>query len=349
MKMLVTIPNISLHAVAVSLPKTAIDLAGLGTVFGTEEVRRIIRESGISRVRIAIPGLTASDLCEKAALKLLAETRAEVGGIVFISQTPDYILPATSLRLQHRLGLPNDIVAFDINYGCSGYVYGLYQAALLISSGSCSAVLVCAGDVISRFINPADRSLRMLMGDAGSATIVKKGTDQVSFKILSDGSGAHHLMIPAGGARYPINDQSQLSIEREYGNFRSDENLFMDGMEIMKFAMRDVPKVIKDLLEFRGWKISELDFVGFHQANKFINEYLRKKLQLPKETAPIAMGKIGNTGPASIPLMMAFEWPRLSPKKRLKRAILCGFGSGLSCAAVALDLSSTTVLEPVEV
>jgi 3-oxoacyl-[acyl-carrier-protein] synthase-3 len=347
--MLVTIPNISLSAVAVSLPKMSMDLAELGTVFGAEEVQRIIKDTGIFRVRLAVPGLCASDLCEKAAVKLLAETQAEVEGIVFISQTPDYILPATSLLLQHRLGLPKDIVAFDINYGCSGYVYGLYQAALLIKSGSCNAVLVCAGDVISRFINPADRSLRMVMGDAGSATIVKKGSDQLTFKILSDGSGAHHLMVPAGGARYPRTDLSQRSIEREYGNFRSDENLFMDGMEIMKFAMRDVPKVIGDLLKYQDWKISEIDMVGFHQANKFIVEYLRKKLQLPKEAVPIAMGETGNTGSASIPLMLALEWPRLSTERRLKRAILCGFGTGLSCAAVALNMSSTMVLEPVEV
>jgi 3-oxoacyl-[acyl-carrier-protein] synthase-3 len=347
--MLVTIPNISLLAVAVSLPKVSMDLAELGTVFGTEEVLRIIKDTGILRVRLAPPGICASDLCEKAAVKLLAETQAEVEGIVFISQTPDYILPATSLLLQQRLGLPKDIVAFDINYGCSGYVYGLYQAALLISSGSCNAVLVCAGDVISRFINPGDRSLRMVMGDAGSATIVTKGTDQLTFKILSDGSGAHHLMVPAGGARYPRNDQSQRSIEREYGNLRSDENLFMDGMEIMKFAIRDVPKVIGDLLEYRGWQISEIDVVGFHQANKFIIEYLRKKLQLSKEAVPIALGETGNTGSASIPLMLALEWARLSTEKRLERAILCGFGTGLSCAAVALNLSSTMVLEPVEV
>ncbi len=347
--MLVTISNISVHSLAVALPGMSFDLAGLANDFGSQEVQRIMKDSGISKVRLAAAGVCASDLCEKAAARVLEEADAEVEGIVFVSQTPDYILPATSLVLQHKLGLPKDVVAFDINYGCSGYVYGLYQAALLINSGSCRAVLVCAGDVISRFINPADRSLRMLMGDAGSATLVEKGSDDLTFKIASDGSGAHYLIIPAGGCRYPRNDKSQQAIEREHGNFRSDEDLFMDGMEIMKFALRDVPKVIEDLLSARGWKSSEVDVFGFHQANKFIIEYLRKKMQLPQEAVPIAMGETGNTGSASIPLMLALEWPRLVNEKRLERAILCGFGSGLSCAAVALNLSQTKVLDPIEV
>jgi 3-oxoacyl-[acyl-carrier-protein] synthase-3 len=347
--MLVTIPNISVRSIAAAFPKAPVDLSALAEIFGVQEVQRIIKDTGISKVRLAEAGICASDLCERAAAKVLAETDSAVGGIVFVSQTPDYLLPATSLILQHRLGLAKDVVAFDINYGCSGYVYGLYQAALLINSGSCNAVLLCVGDVISRFISPADRSLRMLIGDAGSATIVEKGGGQLTFKIVSDGSGAHYLRIPAGGSRYPRNEKSRQVSEREYGNWRSDENLFMDGMEIMKFALRDVPKVIEDLLADRGWQLSEVDVVGFHQANKFIIEYLRKKLQLPKETVPIAMGETGNTGPASIPLMLALEWPRLSAEKRLERAVLCGFGSGLSCAAVALTLSQTKVLGPIEV
>jgi 3-oxoacyl-[acyl-carrier-protein] synthase-3 len=347
--MRVTIPNVFVHSIATALPSKSLDLAVTAEKFGATEVQRIIKDTGISKVRLAGAGVCASDLCEKAAAKVLSESAAAVEGIVFVSQTPDYILPATSALLQHRLGLAKDVVAFDINYGCSGYIYGIYQAALLISSGSCNTVLVCVGDVISRFVNPADRSLRLIMGDAGSATIVTKGSDQLSFNITTDGSGAHYLMIPAGGSRYPKDNKSKQVIEREHGNFRSDEDFFMDGMEIMKFALRDVPKVIDDLLLLRKWKLSEVDLIGFHQANKFIIEYLIKKMRLSKEAVPIAVGEIGNTGGASIPAMLTLEWPRLLAEKRLGKAILCGFGTGLSCAAVALDLSQTKVFEAIEV
>jgi 3-oxoacyl-[acyl-carrier-protein] synthase-3 len=345
--MLVTLPDISIHSIAVAFPNLTLDLAALAENFGAAEVQRIIKETGISKVRLAEAGVCASDLCEKAAAKVLGGLDAEVEGIVFVSQTPDYVLPATSLLLQHRLGLSREVVAFDMNCGCSGYVYGLYQAAMLINSSSCKVVLLCVGDVISRFINPADRSLRMIMGDAGSATIVSKGKTDLTFKIMSDGSGVHHLMVPAGGSRYPKDDKSGQATEREHGNFRSDEDLFMDGMEIMKFALRDVPKEIDALLSARGWQRSEVDLFGLHQANKFIIEYLRKKMQLSEEAVPIAMGDTGNTGPASIPAMLAQVWPQLSAAKRPEKAILCGFGTGLSCAAVALDLSHTEVFPPI--
>ncbi|MDM8517560.1 3-oxoacyl-[acyl-carrier-protein] synthase III C-terminal domain-containing protein, partial [Desulfobacterales bacterium HSG16] len=256
---------------------------------------------------------------------------------------------ATSASLQHRLGLSKNIVSFDLGIGCPGYIYGLYQAALLVSSGSCDAVLVCAGDVITRYVNPLDKSNRTVLGDAGSATIVEKGKGNMAFSFTTDGAGSQHLIIPSGGARYPVDENSEMVSAKEDGNMRSDEDIFMHGMEIMNFSIREVPRAIDTVLAEKGWKKSDVTLFGFHQANKFMLDYLRKIIKVPAESVPVAMGETGNTGPASIPLMLALEHEHLSEENRLNKAVLCGFGVGLSCAAVALDLSETKIKKPAEV
>src|SRR5262249_4448517 len=147
---------------------------------------------GIKTVRVAPREIKCSDLCAAAAKKLFQQLQVNlnsIDAIVFVSQTPDHVAPATSAVLQHRLGLKRSVVAFDINYGCSGYIYGLYQAGLLLSSGGCQRVLVCAGDVITHLLNPADRQVRMVLADAGSATLIEKGDDQWAVAIETDGSG----------------------------------------------------------------------------------------------------------------------------------------------------------------
>ncbi len=338
--------SVSIRSIAVAVPGQVFDLTELYDICNRKEIDEIIKANGITKTRIAPDELCASDLCEKAAQQILdKETREKIRGIVFVSQTPDYILPSTSASLQHRLGLSKDVAAFDISIGCPGYIYGLYQAALLVSSGSCEAVLVCAGDVITRYVNPLDKSNRTVLGDAGSATIVEKGTGDMAFSFMTDGSGAQHLIIPAGGARYPVDEDSEMVSVREEGNMRSDEDIFMHGLEIMNFSIREVPRTIDAVLSEKGWLKSDVRLFGLHQANEFMLNYLRKTMKVPKESVPIAMRETGNTGPASIPLMLALEHERLTEENRLEKAVLCGFGVGLSCAAVALDLSQAEISE----
>ena len=349
----VTIKNVTIRSIAATIPTEIVDLTELYAIYGTEEVDRIIKMNGISEIRVASEEMCTSDLCEKAARLLLenggSHTAQDIQGLVFVSQTPDYILPATSALLQHRLGLSNDIVAFDLSNGCPGYIYGLYQAALLVSSGSCNAVLVCAGDVITRYVNQLDKSARMVFGDAGSATLVARGDSDMAFSFMTEGVGAEHLIIKAGGCRYPKDDeQSSMVSVRSDGNMRSDEDIFMNGLEVMNFSVREVPKAITTLLSKTGWQKEEIGLFGFHQANKFMLENLSRIMKLPKGSVPVAMEKTGNTGPASIPLMLAQEHQRLTRENRLQKAIFCGFGVGLSCAAVALELSETQIFDVVE-
>lgn len=343
--------GLQLRAIAAAVPAQTVDLHGLASRFGKKEIELIMGNTGITRIRQAPQGVTASDLCARAAREIFSVSGIapnSIDGVVFVSQTPDYILPATSVCLQHRLGIPSSAVAFDINYGCSGYIYGLFQAALLVHAGCCRRVLVCAGDVTTGLINPDDRSVRMVFGDAGSATVVERGDSFASFAIRSDGSGADKLMIPAGGCRHPRSAETSVATERENGNLRSDEDMYMDGMGIMNFAISEVPKMVQELLERMGWEKGEVGTFGFHQANRFMLQYLARKMGLEAGGVPVAVEGIGNTGPASIPVMLSSQGQRLKAEDRLDKTLLCGFGVGLSWGGVALNLSGTEIIPWVE-
>ena len=238
--MIVKLNNISISAISTAIPKQQFEIKDLCPSYSTEEIKRLVSVTGIESVRIAPKDLCTSDLCLEAAKLLLLElgvSPSDIDGIVFVSQTPDYIMPATSLILQAKLNLRKDIVAFDINYGCSAYVYGLLQASLLVSSSSCKKVLVCVGDVISKYVNPRDKSLIVIFGDAGSATLVEKGNHSIAFNIMSEGSGAQYLVIKAGSNRYPKNKDTCIERIDEDGNWHTDENLYMDGIQLMNFCL----------------------------------------------------------------------------------------------------------------
>ena len=350
--MITRLDNLTIHSIASALPAESLDLASLGGCFGDEEVRRIIKSTGIERMRVAPEGVCASDLCQAAAEHLFAEGGIEpesVDAVVFLSQTPDWRLPATAPSLQRRLGLRTDVAAFDINYGCSAFIYGLLQAGMLVAAAGCERVLLCVGDVTTRLVNPLDKAVRMVFGDAGAAALIERGEDSWSFVIGTDGEGASSLMVPAGGSRTPSTPQTSTPTERENGNMRSEEDLYMDGMEIMKFSLREVPRAIEAVLKTAGWTSDDVGFYGFHQANKFILEYVARKMRIPLETVPIAMRETGNVGPASIPLMLSLEHQRLRAENRLGRAVLCGFGVGFSWAAMTCCLSDTRLNAPINV
>ena len=319
--------NIKLSGMAVALPSNKVQLTSLSSLYGGKEVDRIIASTGIESIRVASPDVNASDLCFQAAVNLLNHLKInseEIDAIVFVSQTHDAVMPATSASLQHKLNMNTNAVAFDINYGCSGYLYGLYQAAMLLKSGGCKRVLLCAGDVITPLINPNDRHVRMIFGDAGSASILEHGDDTLGIVLKTDGSGKEHLCIDESGF------------------------LHMNGAAIMEFALRVVPEVIQELLTMQDLKYSDIGTFAFHQANQFMLNYLRKKMRLEKEAVPISMQDTGNTGPASIPLVLSRSFDELSKQDQLKKVVMCGFGVGLSWAAASLNLSNTVFLPPIE-
>lgn len=342
------INNVGIKSVASWLPTDVIEMRSLGTIYGNAEVENIIKATGVERARIAPSDMTSSDMCQKAAEYLIEVDGIDKGtidGLVFVSQTTDYILPATSISLQERLGLSTDTVCIDIHYGCSGYIYGLFQAACWINSGMCSNVLVLAGDTTSRMINSMDKSLRMVFGDCGTATLVGKSNNPMGFHIQSDGSGADRLIVPAGGFRTPASAETSVLEYDEDKNGRTKNDLYMDGMAIFNFAITKVHKNIDVLLKEILWEKDSVGLFALHQANEFMVNYVRKKLKVPSEIVPINVANYGNTGPATIPLLLSDLCGNSSYD--LSRVVMSGFGVGLSWGSIATCMNDTHFYNPI--
>lgn len=342
-----TFSHVSVLGIASMLPKNRLTVAGLSDLYGEKMVKRIAKATGIEELRVAPLGTTASDYCAEAAKRLFEAGGfrfADVDGLVFVSQSPDYAVPHTSAILQHRLGLPSAAIAMDLNFGCAGYLYALFQGAMLITTGYCKNVLLCVGDTMSRHVHPQDRALRMVMGDGGTATLLshKEGTAPVSFSFFTDGGGAESLIIPAGGARTPCSaGATDVMQEDEDGNARTAENLYMDGTAIMNFALSVVPRMIDAVLRQAGWEREDVGLYALHQANSFMVKYIAKKMKLQPAKVPVDVVHTGNTSSPSIPLMLCNRYA--GQNEMLEKVVACGFGTGLSCAAGTLDLSRTLI------
>lgn len=341
------IQNVQVKAIASWLPTNNVEMTSFFDLYGMSEVQSISKATGIERVRIADGNTTSADMCQKAAEHLFEQKaieRNEIDGLVFISQTCDYILPATAISLQHRLGLSDETICLDVHYGCSGYIYGLFTAATWINSGMCSNVLVLAGDTTSRMINQYDKSLRMVFGDCGTASIITKGDNPMGFYIKSDGSGADRLIVPAGGFRLPISAETSVIEYDEDNNGRTKNDLYMDGAAIFNFAVSHVHENINSLLANVGWKKESVGLFALHQANKFMVNYIRKRLKVGAELVPTNVLNYGNTGPSSIPLLLSDICPK--GKYDLSRVVMSGFGVGLSWGSITTDMSKTIFYEP---
>ncbi len=320
--------------------------------FGLENALKISQSLGIKSRRVVSGTVCTSDLCFAAATRLMQELHwspSEVAGLIFVTQTPDYLLPATSHVLHHRLGLPNSCFAFDISMGCSGYVYGLWVAANLMQSVK-GNVLLLVGDTSTRITSPQDQSVALLFGDAGTATALTPDADAppMYFELGADGSGFNELIVPSGGFRTPANHGSGVRTPREGQNVRSDQDLFMNGPEVFTFTLLRVPPLVKAVLQSAGRQIDEIDGFVFHQANRFMLEHLAKRIKIPANKFVIALENFGNTSSASIPLAITTTEVRTRIRESSQRLLLAGFGVGLSWAAVVLNCGPAVCPELVE-
>lgn len=301
---------------------------------------KIKRKIGIEERRVADVTEFASDMAVKAANKLFASkvvNRNEIDFLIYCTQSPDYILPSTSCILQERLGLSVHCGAFDYNLGCSGYVYGLSIAKGLVESGSAKNILLLTSDTYSKYVNPKDRSVEVLFGDAAAATLISGGENRKSsigsFVFGTDGRGANNLIIPAGGLREPITSESYVEDLDDFGNIRSRRDLYMNGSEIFNFALRDLPGSINRLLESSATKIEDYSYFVFHQANKFMLEHLRKKMHIDIDKFSLQLNDVGNTVSSSIPIALKRDSHKL---KEDDLVMLVGFGVGYSWAVGSL-------------
>jgi 3-oxoacyl-[acyl-carrier-protein] synthase-3 len=345
----VSIKNTAIKAIYTSVPKQKKYTKDY--IWVTPDERSMFEKTtGISERRVAPDHVTCSDLCFQAAQALLNDfnCKNDIDLLVFVSQSPDYFLPATSIILQDKLGLPKNTMAFDINLGCSGYVYGLSVVGQFIQSGNVKNALLLCGDKSTISTNYQDKSTFPLFGDAGTATLLKFDEHSTEWfgKFASDGSGKEAIIIEHGHSRNPYGTEEDEYIEYEPGVIRTKKHLALNGMDVFNFALREVAPSIQVLLEKSSTNLEEIDFFVFHQANKLINESVRKKLKIQSEKVPYSIQHFGNTSSASIPLTLCTALKEELSGKSLN-LLLSGFGVGFSWGSMLLSTNEvqTKVLE----
>jgi len=321
------------------LPEKVVTNDQLAKQFPDWSSEKIEKKVGIRERHIVNEDETALDLALKAAEKVLKNyNKDKIDFLLFCTQSPEYYLPSGACILQDRLGLNKNIGAFDYNLGCSGFVYGLAMAKSLIYSNIAINILLITSETYTKHIHPKDKSNRTIFGDAAAATIIEKSEkEQIGeFVLGTDGSGYKNLFVPNGGLRnrYDVNAKE---IDDDSGSIRTDNNLYMNGPDIFNFTIKAVPKVVAKTLVKNNTTLEDLDYVIFHQANKYMNEYLRKKINIPKDKFYLNLLHTGNTVSATIPIAIKYCLDNSTIKKN-DRVLLAGFGVGYSWGGTIITI-----------
>lgn len=346
-----SIDNVKVSGIAAAVPENRISNWDYDLLTDSEK-KLLIKTTGIENKRVVNNGVTTSDLCFEAAEELISElawNKNEIQVVIFLSQSRDYYLPATSIILQDRLGLSKSCMAFDIGLGCSGYVYGLSVIASIMSATGLSKGLLMVGDISSLTCSKEDKSTYPLFGDAGTATALEFDLgNKMDFSLNSDGSGFETIMIPAGGVRNVVNENSFEVKEVDKGIKRNDLNLALNGLDVFSFSVKEVPKSILSFFDKFDNTNNDFDYFLMHQANKLMNETIRKKVKIEAEKTPYSLKEFGNTSSASIPLTIVTELQNQVQTESLN-LLLAGFGVGLSWGISSLPLNKIVCPELIEV
>lgn len=322
-------------------------------IWPEDEVRKVVDKVGVAERRFVDDNTCASDLCFAAAEKLIADNdidKKDIDLLVFLSQTPDYRMPATSILLQDRLGLPMSTMAFDISLGCSGFITALSIVYAMMQNNGFKKALLLDGETRSKVYSRKDRHEAFIFGDAGVAALIERDEKfgESHFSLNSDGSRGDLIMIPGGGYRNMSSSETlKEKVVDEFGNIRSDENGYMNGADVFNFVIVEVPKDIKRLMNVTGEDIHKMDYYVFHQANAFINNYVAKKMKLDKERIPWTIQKYGNTSSVSIPLTIVSEL-----KDKMighKKLMLSAFGVGMAWATAIVPFVDCKISKIVEI
>lgn len=328
------------------LPEKQIPNSQFISQFGESAVNDVVRMIGVENRFWTTEGVTTKDLCTKAAKHLLKQLEwhpETVDALIFVSQTPDFRLPASACALQADLEFSPACIAFDINLGCSGYPYALWLGMTMLQTGAASRVLLAVGDTISKIIDPSDRSTALLFGDAATVTAIESSkSHQATFVMGTDGSGSHNLIVPRGAFK----DYSLCGDIRLDG--KSADCLYMDGGEIFNFTLKSVPNLIKETISASGFTIDEHDAFLLHQANMFMLKHLIKKSNIPPQKTPININHYGNTSCASIPLLMTTNLKERLSNGSMKLGLF-GFGVGYSWAGASLNVGPLKCVETIKI
>jgi len=321
------------------LPEKIITNDQLAKEFPAWSSEKIEKKVGIRERHIVNEDETALDLALKAAEKVLKKyNKDKIDFLFFCTQSPEYYLPSGACILQDRLGLNKNIGAFDYNLGCSGFVYGLALAKSLIASKIATNILLITSETYTKHIHPKDKGNRTIFGDAAAATIIERSEEKQIGKFIlgTDGSGYKNLIVPNGGLRNRYNPSAQ-EIDDDSGSIRTDNNLYMNGPEIFNFTIKAVPKVVAETLVKNNITLDDLNYVIFHQANKYMNEYLRKKINIPKNKFCENLLLKGNTVSNTIPIAIKDSLDNNFIKKN-DRVLLVGFGVGYSWGGTIITI-----------
>lgn len=343
--------NVGICAMAAAVPHRVINSNDYNQFFTSDEINQVVGKIGVYQRRFVDPGVCSSDLCFEAAEKIIMDMqleRSEIDLLVFVSQTPDYRMPATSILLQDRLRLSHNTVAFDLTLGCSGFIYGLSVVYSMMEHSNLRKALLLDGETRSRVYSPKDRQTAFLFGDGGTASLIERSPyyGKSYFSLNSDGSKEDLIKIKAGGYRVPSTpDTIKERIVDEYGNIRSDEQGYMKGSEVFTFVIKEIPTDIKKVLELSANSLQDIDYFVFHQANQFINSHLTRKLRLDPTKVPATIGKYGNTSSVSVPLTIVSE---LRGKIDNKKILMSAFGVGMSWASCLINTGTCRICDIIE-
>lgn len=346
------IKNVAIKGCAACVPHNILETSSIyKETWGDYE--NFVDTTGVQRHRASPYEICSSDLCQTAAEELINQLHWDkntIDALLFVTQTPDYIEPATSCILQNKIGLSQNCLTLDISLGCSGWVYAMSVICSLMQNGTIKRGLLLAGETPSKRCSTNDKSAYPLFGDAGTVTALEyvEGVPDITFVLNTDGDGYRTIIIPSGAERNPVTVESLKEKERADGIMSNDLQLQMDGMSVFSFAISKAPKSVNTLLEKVGVSREDIDYYFFHQANLFMNEKIRKKLKLTPEQVPYSIADFGNTSSASIPLTMVTQ-SRSTLQNGKVTNIGCGFGIGLSWGSVYFETDKIIVPPLIEI
>ena len=332
--MLAEVKNVTLKVVSSFVSKNCLPIEDrLGKFISEKKIARLKKQVGFEAFSVVEKNICTSDLCFAAAEKIFEETnisKNEIGAIIFVSQTPDYFLPSTAHLLQNKLRLSENVLAFDVGLGCSGFVYGLYIASSLLQNIHAEKILLLCGDTISKIIFEEDISCLSVLGDAGTAAIISKSEgEKIFFNLQSFGEFSDDIIVNRGAFRNPaVVENNSLNVRENFA--------VMDGAKVLNFSTKFVPSNLIELMKFSKINPAEVGNFFLHQANKMILQDIAFNLNLPVEKFPFRSEKIGNTSSASIPVTLTEMERRGENFKTL--SVMSGFGVGMSIASAVIDL-----------
>ncbi len=349
---LLSFKGLGISAIAACVPSHKVINREVTEYFSSEVVSSIVDGTKVYERRQVESNICASDLAVAAAERLFLDNnidKDDIDALIFVSQTPDYRMPATAFLIQKRLGLSEHVFAFDINLACAGFVQGLCLSYSLLSNNGISKVLLLNGETRTRVYSKKDRRGAFLFGDAAGAAIIERSDmyGYSHFSIGSDGGFADLVMIPGGGYRNPSSSETlKEKIADSDGNIRCDEHSHMAGEDVASLFIRVMPKHIKSLLESTNTSMDSIDYFILHEGSNFLASFIKKKLKLPEDKTPSILSKYGNTSSASIPLNIVSELnSKLMGEKRL---LLTALGAGMTWATAILDTKDMKVSDMVE-